>query len=142
MKRILFILFCAVSLAASAQNYPWSGTFTLGATTADTTIIWAEKFRSNIPWALEIEYETLDSTISFAIVTSNSYSGAFSYWPNFSGGTFPVKLDPVADAYYNPTGKIHASRTFKDSDITFIRFGIMFIKQGSRTGSVPYSLKQ
>jgi len=141
MKRILLLLFCAVSLTASAQNYAWSGSFVFDSTTADTTFIWATSFKDK-PWSLEAQYQTLDTTnVKFAVVVANTNNGSFSYYP-FPGVTFPVTINPVADLYRDENGVIHASRTYQDDHMTWVKFGIMLIKTNYRSGSVNYYFKQ
>jgi len=149
MKTLFLILLCAASLTASAQwvlqptaKFAWAGTFTLDSATTDTTQIWAENYRSNQPWALDVDYTSVDTTnVKFAIIISNFSNGAYSYYP-FSGLTFPLIINPVADSYKDAAGTTHATRAFKDKDITFARFGVLIIKTGYRSGEIIFKLKQ
>lgn len=138
MKRFIILLFCAVSLNAAAQ-FAWEGTITLDSASADTSIYWANSFRDK-PFSLDIDYTDIDSIFRFAIVISNYDNGSFSYY-SFSDVTFPVTYNPAL-VYHDPAHNPHATDLYKGSGITYKRFGIMLIKQGYRSGSIKYRLKQ
>ena len=139
MKKSILLLFLAIPLALSAQNFTW--TFSSKIPVAHTdTIIWADKFR-DAPFSLDIDYTGLNHAIKFAVVVSNWTNGAYSFYP-FEGVSFPVTLDPVADAYTDANGVSHASDSYKGKDIPYARFGILITKIQATTGKVNGRLKQ
>lgn len=141
MKRILLIMFCAVSLIASAQNYVDEGSVVYDSSSADTMRVWFDSYK-NKPWALEVYYQTLDTTnVTLSVIVSNKTDGSYSYYP-FPGITFPLAINPVADAYLDENGISHASRAFESESMTFKKFGLLLIKTGYRSGSVGYTLSQ
>ena len=141
MKRILLLLFCAVSLAASAQNAYDDNLIVLDSSSADSTIVWFEKFRPNQAWSLDVEYTGLNDSIQFAIVISNFNNGSFGYYP-LNNIIFPLKLDPIVDLYRGTDGIMYATYTFTASKIAFTRFGILIIKSGYVLGNFKYRFKQ
>lgn len=140
-KKLLLMLFCALSLAASAQNFPWEGIITLDSTSADSTIVWCDKFRPNQAWSLDVDYTDLTDSVYFAIIISNFNNGSFGFFP-LNNIIFPVKLDPVADAYYGDNKVLFATYAFAASKISFTRFGILLYKEGIVTGEFKYRFKQ
>lgn len=135
------MLLCMLSMAASAQSYQWSGSVDM-APADDTVFQWCDKFRPNQPWSLDVDYTALSDSIHFGIVISDFNNGAFGYYP-LNNITWPLLLDPTADAYRGYNGEIKASYPFKARDISFTKFGIMIIQlDTAMTGTVNYRFKQ
>lgn len=141
MKKLLFVLMCAVSIQASAQ-YTWSGTIAVDSTTADTVFVWADKFRPNQFWSIDTRYYSLNtSDAKFGIIVSNWDDGSWSYF-SVNGVSFPVTLDPVVDSYIGTNGQTKASWPFYYNCIPFIKFGIVFMKGTCSEGTFDWGLKQ
>jgi hypothetical protein len=139
MKKILLFALLMIPLAAFSQNYKWEGSSKIPVSVTDT-IIWADKF-SNAPFSLVVNYIGLNHAIDFAVVVADVLDGSYSFY-KFNGISFPVTLDPAADAYAYPVGKNHADKIFSGGSINHFRFGILIRKKQATTGNVTWGLKQ